>query len=225
MNDLERDKWMFWNGEQIPFEFPDGFGPVYLIGDSHVRVLGECCPDVLRTSGADIADVFHESKTAYAIGSEGHDYYLKECLQNIPDKSLVLLSFGEIDCRHYLPRIARERNVSLESLVDEVMHRYTSHCVRLLKQKFRVTIMTPYVCPDDHQHQNPHSDIVEAKSILTRRLEEYCAEHGLAVVPAFHKVLERQWDRMPPGTYFNDTSHLGPCMIPLIVETITSHWK
>lgn len=214
---------------KIFFQVPEGVsGAIYLIGDSHVRALYEVCPQIFKKSN-DILDVY-ESKSAYAVGIEGHDFYLKESLKIIPDGSKVLLSFGEIDCRHYIPKGAINEGKSIDSLVDEVINRFTANCVRLLMEKFRVMILAPYICPEDHNHHdnNSYLDILEAKTIFNRKLITYCEENGILFIPIFQTALDNKWDQQlqRDAYYFGDSSHLGPCMIPVILDAMKDFkWK
>lgn len=221
-----KDQWLFFSGNTIAFPIPEGVKtPIYVIGDSHVLVLHQACPDIFKSSKTDIADVF-DSKSAFAVGSINHDAYLKEALQLIPDGSQALLSFGEIDCRHYIPKIAIEQNRPIEDCVDEVIRRYTSNCVRLLKDKFRVMILGPYICPEDLPHENLYSDIVRAKFLFNEKLKGYCNDNGLLFIPIFNTARNEGWHRKPQATYFNDSSHLGPCMVPVILDAMVGfQWK
>ncbi len=220
-----KDEWMFNRGKVINFEIPQGVElPIYLIGDSHVRVLPEVAPYIFKSSQTDIEDVFI-SKTAYAIGNEN---YLNESINNIPKGSQVLLSFGEIDCRHYVPKIAKEKNKSIEQIVDEIIEKYTANCVRVLKERFRVIVLGAYVCPDDHNHENSFADIFEAKTLFNEKIEIYCKDNGILYVPLFIKSLENDWDtiQLDYPHYFNDSSHLGACMIPIILDSMVGFkWK
>ncbi len=223
---MKQDEWMFFKGNTIHFQIPEGVKtPVYVIGDSHVLVLHQACPDIFRSSKTDIADVYN-SKSAFAVGTVNHDTYLKEALQLIPTGEQALLSFGEIDCRHYIPKVAIEQNRTIEDCVNEVINRYTSNCVRLLKDKFRVMILGPYVCPEDHAHVNKFEDIVKAKLYYNEKIGEYCEENGILYIPVFQKSLSEKWDEKPYPSYFNDSSHLGPCMVPTILDAMKDFkWK
>lgn len=214
---------LFFKGEVIHFDVPHGIQlPIYVIGDSHVRVLPEVAPDIFSRS-TDIEDVI-DSKSAYAVGTKGHDIYLNESIRVIPDDSNVLLSFGEIDCRHYVPVKAKENKTKIEQEVDKIIERYTANCIRLLKEKFKVTILGSYLCPDDINHTNSYNDIFQAKYYFNFKMEKYCQENNLPFVPIFKTALENQWHRFDHDFphYFNDSSHLGPCMIPIILKTIDS---
>ncbi len=231
----EEDKWMIWNGIPIDFPVPDGVRlPIYCMGDSHIIVLVECCPGIFRKPSVDLLDA-HCSKTAYAIGADGHDHYLNEGLEKIPSGEVVLLSFGEIDTRHYVPRHSREKGIPIEELVSEVMERYTKNCVRLLRERFRVALLGPWICPDDLSHRcdsggetwmNDYASILEAKTLLNERLEDYAEQNGCLYVPTFKVSMENEWHVDRAHSYFNDTSHLGPCMIPVIFNAMANfRWK
>lgn len=214
---------LFYNGIPIDIPAPNGIQlPIYVIGDSHVRVLPECCPNIFSKS-TDIEDVI-DSKSAYAVGTKGHDVYLNEAINVIPDGSNVLLSFGEIDCRHYVPVKAKENGTTIEQEIDKLIVRFTANCVRLLKEKFKVTILGAYLCPEDLEHKNSYSDIFQAKYYFNFKMEKYCEENNLPFVPIFKTGIDNEWHRckLEYPHYFNDSSHLGPCMIPLILETINN---
>lgn len=211
---------LFFKGYPIDFPIPFGVNiPIYVIGDSHVNVLCQAAPHIFKKS-IDITTAIYESKSAYAIGSKGHDYYLNEALNNIPVGAEVLLSFGEIDCRHYVPKMAIEHGTSIEYEVDEVLKRYIPNCVRLLKQRFRVMILGAYICPQDKTNTNSFTDIFEAKRLINIKLKDYCNTVGILFIPIFEQSLDNNWHDKEIGTYFNDDSHLGPCMIPVILDSM-----
>ena len=167
------DEHLFYRGHTIDIPIPEGVQlPIYVIGDSHVRVLPEVAPYIFKRS-TDIEDVI-DSKSAYAVGTKGHDVYLNESINVIPEGSQVLLSFGEIDCRHYVYPKSVERKITIEQMVDEVIERYTKNCIRLLKEKFKVAILGAYICPEDHNHVNPYIKIFEAKVLFNQKIKNYC---------------------------------------------------
>ncbi len=228
MNNIEQDRWMFHKGKVIDFRFEHNEQwmrnislPIYVIGDSHVRVLVDAAPYIFKSSQVDIEDVFI-SKTAYAIGDEK---YLNDAIDNIPKGSNVLLSFGEIDCRHHVPKWAKKNKTTIEEEVIKVGYRYFDNCIIPLKEKFKVTIMGAYVCPDDHNHENDYEDIYKAKFYFNSFLKGYCARWNLGYVPLFEFGLNNGYDKLEIDYphYFNDTSHLGACMIPVILDAIKNN--
>ncbi len=222
MIDLSKDEWMFNKGNIIHFPIPENISlPIYLIGDSHVRVLGEVAPYIFKSSQTDIENVFI-SKSAYAIGEEK---YLHDAIKNIPEGSNVLLSFGEIDCRHYVPKRAKENGRSIQFETNKVFTRFVTNTVRVLSERFKVTIMSVYCCPDDHDHENDFDHIYIAKEHFNSLMREFCEINNICYVPLFDVVIDNNWDILKHDYphYFNDSSHLGGCMIPYILNSISKH--
>ncbi len=216
------DEWLFYRGDVINFEVPENVSlPIYVIGDSHVRILVEAAPYIFKSSQVDIEDVFL-SKTAYAIGGEK---YLNDAINNIPEGSNVLLSFGEIDCRHYIPVRAIQNNTSISEETVKVFERFSQNTLRVLKDMFKVSVMGAYVCPDDHNHENNFSHIRMAKSYLNALIKGYCSQWGMCYIPLFDFVNENRYDtfQFEISSYFNDSSHLGPVMIPEILKAMSKH--
>lgn len=215
---------LFYKGEPIHFNIPKGvIAPIYVISDSHGRVLIDAAPYLFKSSQTDVEDV-SISKTAYAIGEETTRYYLNKSLENIPKGAQVILSFGEIDCRHHVPKWAKIKDKTIEEIVDEVIERYTTKCVEVLMERFKVIIIGAYVCPNDHNHEeNSYEDIYQAKKLFNEKIEQYCIYNNLIYIPIYKVGLEQGWDIAPIGDYFSDSSHLNACMIPVILETLSSH--
>ncbi len=225
-------------GKPIKFDVPEGVeGPVYCVGDSHVGVLQNIFPDFFSPShwSFDDSETVYQSKSAYAVGSDGHGEYLEKSYRSIPQGSKVLMSFGEIDCRHYLPRFRNQRGVPMEELVDEVIDRYKLQCLNRFLEKYRLIILGVYMTPDDHGHNgiqdkeswsNSYENIFEAKQILNEKLEQYCDETGALFVPIWEVSQKDQWDAHPKGTYFGDASHASGCMVPVILDAMVDFkWK
>ncbi len=225
----EEAKAMHYAGKPVEFVIPEGVeGPVYCVGDSHVSVLQGVCPVIFAPThwGFEDSETVYLSKTAYAIGSDGHGGFLEKSFRSIPQGSKVLMSFGEIDCRHYLPRFAKERGISPSDLVDEVIARYKMQCLNRFLEKYRLIILGAYVTPNDHNNPEAYEAIFECKRLLNKRLEEYCAETGALFVPIFRIAQEEEWDRHPVGTYFGDLTHASGCMVPVILNAMAGYkWK
>ncbi len=221
-NNIAQDQWLFHRGDIIHFDVPPNVSlPIYVIGDSHVRILVDAAPYIFKSSQVDIEDVFI-SKTAYAIGEEK---YLNDAINNIPEGSNVLLSFGEIDCRHYVPKRAKDNGRSIQFETNRVFARYVYNTVRVLSDRFKVAIMGVYCCPDDHEHENDFDHIYIAKEHFNYLMKEFCEMKNLCYVPLFDVVNDNNWDILKHDYphYFNDSSHLGACMIPYILNSISKH--
>jgi hypothetical protein len=225
------DSWMFYHGVPIDFKVPEGVtGPIHCLGDSHINVLSQAFPTMfMSTRFASIA--------AYAVGNSEQDHeYVVDSLSRIPTGEKILCCFGEIDCRHYMPKLAIETGRTIVDLVAEATGRYTKNFLSLLSQKYNVIVVGPYVTPQDHNHctyaevnngpywSNTFAEISLAKFWFNFFLREFCTKNPeILYVPIYYISLAAGWDLAPQGTYFNDSSHLGPCMIPVILDTLKNH--
>lgn len=217
--DYEEDSWMFWRGTPIPFEIPEGVtGPIHTVGDSHINILSEAMPDMFKTAR-------YASISAYAVINPDNEF-LFSALEKIPEGDKVLLSFGEIDCRHYIPKFAEDNETLVSELVPTIVERY-ARFITILQQKYRIIALSPYVNLNDAEHhENQFSQIIEAKAAFSALLRFFCEENGIAFVPLFDMSVIKGWHRWELGSYFNDIAHLGPCMIPIIFDSIKNFkWK
>ncbi len=189
--------------------------PIYVIGDSHVRNLVKYAPDIFKSSQAEDVNVF-DSKSAYAVGTDGHEWYLNEALERLPDGANVILSFGEIDCREYIPRLAQEKNISIPEMVNEVLGRYLSNCVEKLSRKFNVIIMGVYLCPDDFKDINKAGDILRAKGLYNASLKKYCTKTLIPFINLYNGYNVKN---------YSDSTHMGECIIPLILEQLNLKYE
>lgn len=226
--EIRQDEWMFWRGVAIKFDIPQGVAtPIYCVGDSHIINLVESCPYIFTDVKNGGKGVHYISATAYSMSGELPHEYIINCSEKIPPGSPLLISFGEIDCRHYIPKTCKKNGLSPSSEARKISIRYINGCLKKLSVRFRVIVLGPYICPNDRNHEeNPFDDILEAKSAFNDELKNFCVNNGIAFVPTFYVGQEKNWDLYGRDHYFNDTSHLGPCMVPLILESVTNfNWK
>lgn len=224
------DEWLFYRGNTINFLVPEGVtGPIHTIGDSHVNVMDQVFPDMFistRFAKLNVISSRQALYTAYSAGRPDQNDYILPALSHIPEGAKILTMFGEIDCREYIPELAKEENQSIEYLISLVIEGYTKNFLDVVKTKYRVMVVSPYVNPQDTMYRHKYEDIFEAKLLYCEYLKRYCKEGGLLFIDMFHESLKNKWDSFPLGTYFNDSTHLGPCMIPVILNALKNFkWK
>lgn len=225
------DSWLFYQGDTIKFTVPEGvYPPIHTIGDSHVNIMDQVFPEMFISTRFAKLNVINSVQalslhTAYKAGQENTDHIIP-ALSHIPEGTKILTLFGEIDCREYLPTLARKENKSIEFLVSLIIEGYTKNFLNVIKSKYRLIVLSPYITPIDHEYKNPFEDIFEAKSIYCYQLHKFCDDEGLLFVDIFHESLKNKWDEKSIGTYFNDTTHLGPCIIPPILQSLENFkWR
>lgn len=208
---------------------------IYVLGDSHVRIFPEIKQDRFIHAKNSHNEILIQSMTAWAAGEGRYTQCLSETQTSIPNGSLILISFGEIDCRHYVPKLKRENGKSIRELIDDILIRFETNCINPLIEKYRVCCLGCYLCPNDFNHEaeyggvkysNPFSDIYEAKKLFNDGLSDICKRLNICFVPIFDEERRHKWSEMPERNhfYFGDSSHLGECMIPFVEQSIDSFW-
>jgi hypothetical protein len=203
--------------EEIPHQY------IYVMGDSHMRPFSEDRPDLFKTP-------LVISKTAYAVGDIVKNDFTGEAVLRVPSGSRLIISWGEIDCRHYVPQIAAVEGIPIRDVIERI---FTSYAVFLrgLNTNFRLVPLGPYLCPDDLNHsnngvRNSFWDILEAKDWFNKLLCAFCERHDLPFVPIYEIGKKNNWHTSSPGgDIFGDSSHLRGChLIAPVVDEILKKW-
>lgn len=198
------------------FTIPHGvIGPVHVFGDSHMNAITLYFPKFFIGHGK-------ISKTAYTMGDQSYNSCVSHALSEVPLGSKVLLYFGEIDCRHYLPKIALERDECIEDVVKEVVDRYTKNNLIPLKDKYTLIIPSIHLCPEDLTHKNGYKNIFITKELYSYYLHRFCDDEGIKYIPLFEEICFNQFHKLPYGQfhYFGDGSHLSAPVIPFLLESL-----
>jgi hypothetical protein len=152
---------------------------------------------------------------------------LWEVLETIPPSRdhLVLLSFGEIDCRVHLPRLHAKTGVGLEELVGFTVRRYMEAVMNVVAAGYHVALWAPVA-----------SSILEGGPELAYVSEGTCAERN-RITRLFNKHLKKAchaagvpmvsiFDQLLTGNgrtrreYYSDDVHLSPLALPLASRAI-----
>lgn len=198
---------------------------IYCIGDSHIINLQRGRPDVFTTIALDTpGTICYRSITAFSVGRETECGFVCQSIQQIPKGSQLVISFGEIDCRHYVPKTAVEKGWTIEEEVDDIFGPYALQLARLLND-YKLAAMSPYCCPEDHAQPdgNEFADIWLAKNRFSSRLKDYCALSGAAYIDTNEVVAANSWDLQPygEGHPFGDSSHLASkYLVPIVMGAL-----
>jgi hypothetical protein len=198
---------------------------IYCIGDSHIINLQRGRPDLFTTIALDTpGTICYRSITAFSVGRETECGFVCQSVQQIPKGSQLVISFGEIDCRHYVPKTAVEKGRTIEEELDDIFGPYALQFAKLLFE-YKVAVMSPYCCPEDHAQPdgNKFADIWLAKNHFTSRLKDYCELSGATFIDTNGVVAANSWDLQPygDGQPFGDSSHLASkFVVPIVMEAL-----
>jgi hypothetical protein len=211
--------------------------PIYVVGDSHVfffsgidapqRIPVQNPYGVINTASSllPIFRIYHVGPgLAYSLNRPGSSNQTVEkihyLLENghIPQKSTVLLCFGEIDCRVHL---AKEKWGDEDDLaIDRTVEAYLSMVKYLKQQGHQLLCWAPIASQRDDAPPNsefPRSGNEVERNRITRRLGAKLREAtgGDAIVLSIFEQLVTQEDRTQEGILY-DGCHLSREALPLM---------
>jgi len=194
---------------------------IYCFGDSHVSVFTgkDGIMSIWEAHKPNTWDQLPQFRTyrlgsylAYSIGRENHQgrKMLFETLKEIPDKSNVLLIFGEIDCRLHLVKQAQIQQKPLLEIITDCVIKYLKTANIVSELGHRVIIFGGI--PNGHQSN--------VSRLFDLSLKQECAKLHLSCLSIFDKLVDEN------GTYRNhkylmgDACHLSQVAMPLILEEL-----
>ncbi|NTU70242.1 MAG: hypothetical protein HGB10_00220 [Coriobacteriia bacterium] len=117
-----------------------GSAAIHVIGDSHVQLLGGVRPFVVTHIGP--ATAYNLREPHSSTGSHGR---LRRALRSVNRRTdVVILSFGEIDCRIHVYRAHMKSGgvSSMESIIETTVARYAEVVQALAVEGYRIVVHT-----------------------------------------------------------------------------------
>ncbi len=209
---------------------------IHCVGDSHVHVfsgtnfLYPIWPAKTVNKIPSFKTYFTGPSLAYNLYKESaksHDReILFKILEKIDKKDLVLLSFGELDCRMiYLMKHVSHQNESIEKMIDDVLERYFSAITEIKNMGYEVILLgsSPLIVsrfsgrekyPDDADDR----EINRLKKEFNEKLLEEAKNRNIRVLSILNELLNPNDDTKQQ--YFLDGAHLSQSAMPMIVKKL-----
>ncbi len=192
--------------------------PIHCFGDSHLETLIQAHPDLFIGHGT-------TSVTAYKLGEKINEFIFNDTLSQIPKGNRLLLSFGEIDCSLHIIKYARRLNKPIEEVTAMNIAKYQV-ALEFLKKKYTLAVFGPYPYfwysntegDTEITHIGTFDEVLDVKAVFNDQLEYLCEELGIFFFTLYDEVVANEWYKKPG--YYRDNSHLGECMIPLMLEKL-----
>lgn len=215
---------------------------IHIIGDSHCGVFtrqidgkdAEFPPFVTHYIAG--ATAFHLKDSQSSSNSK---VSLDSALNLVKPDDIVLLWFGEIDCRLHLAQKSKEKGIPIEKLLDETILSYAQVLKMVNDRGFKWGVIGMPPCnreggfPDD-----------EKKKIIyygfNDRLKKFCVENNYKYIdvqefaadekgfirPEFLRSTDCQWFWLERQTFNHDPTsdkvHLNHKIIPHVIEQINT---
>ncbi len=190
---------------------------VFVAGDSHSLSLSFQLPFIVYHFGG---------STAYNIMKENSTIGTKEKLFSLAKKinkkkDILMLVFGEIDCRIHIFRQFKKsgETLKMEQIIDQVIDNYFTGINKLKSMGINLVV---YGIPpasyqkniykyDYYAEPKVHSFI---KKTFNEKLKERCQKTGIKYLEIFYKYSDKDGFILPE--YTNDGLHLNEKIVPFI---------
>jgi hypothetical protein len=189
---------------------------VHVVGDSHVVPFRGSMPFLAHHLGA---------ATAYNLPKKNSSTKSNEKLFKVIDKlgksDIVMLSFGEIDCRIHIYYQHKRSNdkYSIEELIDRTISNYGEVMAQLKQRGVNLCIYS--VSPATkvgNEYKYPFYGTPEVRSQINRmfneKLRAFCKQSGYTFIDIYDKVADK--DGLMLKEYSGDDIHLNKKAVKLV---------
>lgn len=217
-------------------------GMAFVLGDSHSNFFGgvESIQNHKLFQGVDTSpnlipffSTFHIGPgTAFGLGrEEGRVQARKKASeiidrQLIPPGSLILLSFGEIDCRAHVLRESSRQQRSVEDITSDAIENYMCFAEWLVQKGFKIgcwAAIASIKCAAQEDGDFPVYGTEIERNRVTRifnqQLERECRLRGFLFCSIFEELLDDQMETR--SEYISlDNCHLSQRAAPLLAKAL-----
>jgi len=193
---------------------------IYVVGDSHVVPFRGSMPFLAHHLGA---------ATAYNLNKKNSSTRSNEQLFTVigklGKKDIVMLCFGEIDCRiHiYYQHKKSDGKYSIEELIDRTISNYGEVMAQLKERgvNFCVYCVSP-ATKVGNEYKYPFYGSPEIRSQINRmfneRLRAFCEKNGYKFIDIYNRVADK--DGLMLKEYASDDIHLNKKAVDLVREEL-----
>jgi hypothetical protein len=189
---------------------------VHVIGDSHVVPFRGSMPFLAHHLGA--ATAYNLTKKNSTTRSNEQ---LFKVINKLGEKDIVMLSFGEIDCRIHIYYQHKKSNgkYSIEELIDRTISNY-GEVMAQLKQRgvnFCIYCVSP-ATNVGNEYKYPYYGTAEVRSqinsMFNEKLRAFCHSKGYKFIDIYDRVADR--DGLMLKEYAGDDIHLNRKAVRLV---------
>lgn len=211
---------------------------IHCIGDSHVSVFSGHNKIVhgFPFSGDKLTPfrTYHIGPyLAFNLSSSNHisRRIIFDILSVIPQKSMILLCFGEIDCRNHLVKQSQIQNKSLYEIVQSCVEKYLHFILEIKNKGYKPIVWGPVATSNSEIiiNQNPQFSSYgtyqirnQSIKLFNNILEQKCAEENISFISILKFLLND--DMTSKSEYYLDSIHLSQNAIPIITKAFSKQF-
>jgi hypothetical protein len=189
---------------------------IHVVGDSHVVPFRGSMPFLAHHLGAATAYNLNKKNSSTKSNEK-----LFKVIEKLGKKDIVMLSFGEIDCRihiYYQHKKSDER-YSISDLIDRTIANYGEVMAQLKQREvnFCVYCVSP-ATKVGNEYKYPFYGVPEVRSQINRmfneKLKAFCWKNGYKFIDIYDKVADK--DGLMLKEYSGDDIHLNKKAVGLV---------
>ena len=211
---------------------------IYIIGDSHANFFSgsdkvqrtwpyPCLYKLPYFESYRLGPVIAYNLCQLKTKTRGREKVLEILRNRVPKKSIVLLCFGEIDCRAHLLKEAERQNKPIIEIVQRCVNRYFSVVleIRALGYFPSVWNVLPTTSRTDlnpksyefptYGSQKQRNHVTE---LFNRAIGTLCKAENIPFISIYDKLVDHDGNAIPK--YFSDGVHLCQHAMPLAFNAI-----
>lgn len=189
---------------------------VHVVGDSHVVPFRGSMPFLAHHLGATTAYNLNKKNSSTKSNEQ-----LFKVINKLGEKDLLMLSFGEIDCRIHIYYQHKKSNGKYS--IDELIERTVSHYGEVMAQlkergvNFCVYCVSP-ATKVGNEYKYPFYGAPEVRSQINRmfneKLKAFCQSNGYRFIDIYDKVADKEGLMLKE--YSGDDIHLNKKAVGLV---------
>lgn len=174
-----------------------------------------------------LGPVLAYSLNKYGTKSSGREK-LDELISSLnPSKDIVMLAFGEIDCRAHVIRQAESRSLPLRIVIQEIVDTYINVIRAIIDKKFRVLVWNAVYSANDQEDNNDlefpyYGNVVqrnEATSCFNQMMKEAALQTGYLFVESPVLLMDMSSGRTNKS-YYADGVHLNAVLFKPVMAVV-----
>lgn len=208
---------------------------IHCIGDSHTHFftgsnfLYPMWPGATKNKIPLFKTYFLGPVLAYNLQKEsvkGDREKLFSVLKTIEKENLVLLSFGELDCRLiYLMKHITTKDGNVESMIEDCLEKYFSAITEIRQMGYQIilwgvspVILSRFFGREKYPDEAKDEEINLVEKIFDKRMKEMAKEKNIPVVSILEELLDKK--NIARKKYFMDGSHISQRAMPMVIKKI-----
>jgi len=192
---------------------------IHVIGDSHIGTFKYSPRFIMHYISGATAHNLHKK-----ISTSNSNKMLFDYIKNInTKKDIILLVFGEIDCRIHMYNQHKKYEIPIEDVITKTIVNYGKVMEQLKEMNLRFGIYgVPPATTQDNHYEYPYYASPEEHVKIFRKfndtLKMYCMLNGFKYMDIYSKVVDEKG--FPLEKYKKDDIHLNRKVVKFVEEWI-----